>query len=300
MHQRFSLFAAGVMFLLSSTTPLRAADDIEIEPSITYGMAGDVQLQLDLAKPKEGDGPFPALVLIHGGGWVGGNRHSFRPYMEEAARRGYVAVTISYRLTQPDPETKLGKEPFPAQIHDCKCAIRWLRSVAEKYHVDPERIGVAGGSAGGHLSLLVGLTDEKAGLEGDGGHVEFSSRVQAVVNIFGPTELVKAYDDVPLVRDLLIALCGGTPEQAKEAYKAASPVTYISKEDPPILTLHGDKDEIVLVSQATLFDEAMKKAQARHELLILKDQGHGFAGEAAVQANEALWKFLERELQPKK
>ncbi len=300
MHQRFSLFAAGVMFLLSSITPLRAADDIEIEPNITYGMAGDVQLQLDLAKPKEGDGPFPALVLIHGGGWVGGNRHSFRPYMEEAARRGYVAVTISYRLTQPDPETKLGKEPFPAQIHDCKCAIRWLRSAADKYHIDPERIGVAGGSAGGHLSLLVGLTDEKAGLEGDGGHVEFSSRVQAVVNIFGPTELVKAYDDVPLVRDLLIALCGGTPEQAKDAYKAASPVTYISKEDPPILTLHGDKDEIVLVSQATLFDEAMKKAQARHELLILKDQGHGFAGEAAVQANEALWKFLERELQPKK
>jgi acetyl esterase/lipase len=301
MRQLFRLCAAGLLLWLPPGL-LRAADDIEIEiePNITYGTAGDIQLQLDLAKPKDGDGPFPALVLIHGGGWVGGNRHSFRPYLEQAARRGYVAVTISYRLTQPDPETKLGKQPFPAQIHDCKCAIRWLRSVAEKYRVDPERIGVMGGSAGGHLSLLVGLADDQAGLEGDGGHAEFSSRVHAVVNIFGPTELAKAYDDVPMVRDLLIALCGGTPDQARDAYKAASPVTYISKDDPPVLTLHGDQDKIVPVSQATLFDAAMKKAKVRHELLILKDQGHGFAGDAAVQANEAMWKFLERELQPKK
>jgi acetyl esterase/lipase len=273
-----------------------AADDIVVEENITYGQGGDVDLKLDLARPKEGSGPFPTIVCIHGGGWLGGNRQSYRPLIESAAKKGYVAVTITYRLTQPDPETKVAKYPYPAQIHDCKCAVRWLRSVAEKYHINKDRIGVTGGSAGGHLSLLVGLADEKAGLEGDSGHSDQSSRVQAVVNVFGPTDLAVAYEDVPQVRDLVKALCGGTPETAAENYKAASPVTYISKDDPPVLTLHGDQDKIVLVSQATLLDAAMKKGGARHELVILKDQGHGFAGDAAKQANDATWAFFDREL----
>jgi acetyl esterase/lipase len=288
---------AGLVFAANCVA--FAADDVIVEQNVTYGKGGDIDLQLDLARPKEGTGPFPAIVCIHGGGWAGGNRQGYRGLIEHAARKGYVAVTISYRLTQADPQTRVAKHPFPAQIHDCKCAVRWLRSVADKYHIDKDRIGVTGGSAGGHLSLLVGLTDEKAGLEGEGGHADYSSRVQAVVNVYGPTDLSQAYEDVPQVRGLLEALCGGTPDTAAENYKSASPLTYVSKDDPPVLTLHGDSDKVVLVSQAKLLDEAMKKGEGRHELLILKDQGHGFAGEAAKQANDALWAFFDRELKAK-
>ena len=272
------------------------ADDIVIEQNVTYGKGGDENLQLDLARPKDGEGPFPAIVFIHGGGWASGNRQAFRSKIEQAAKKGYVAVAISYRLTQPDAETKLGKVPFPAQIHDCKCAVRWLRSAAEKYHVDPQRIGVAGGSAGGHLSLLVGLTDETADLEGDGGYADQSSRVRAVVNFFGPTDLVKEYRDAENARGFLKGLCHGTPDTAPDVYKAASPVTYVAKDDPPVLTLHGDKDPLVPVSQAKLLDETMKEAGASHELIILEGQGHGFAGAAAQTADEALWAFFEKHL----
>ena len=210
--------------LLATGSGCRA--DVTIEQDIVYGKGGDVDLKLDLAHPKEGDGPFPGLILIHGGGWSGGNRQSFKPLMQQAAERGYVAVTISYRLTQPDPKTKAGKVPFPAQIEDCKCAVRWLKANAKKYKVDPDRIGVGGGSAGGHLSLLVGFTDASSNLEGSGGHADQSSRVHAVVNIFGPTEMAECWKLSPQARPFIQGLIG-TPEDAPEAFKAASPVTYI-------------------------------------------------------------------------
>ncbi len=295
-RRRLFVWAVYGLIIVSLTSTLFAADDIVVEHDLTYGHAGDVDLKLDLARPKDGDGPFPAIVFIHGGGWVGGSRTSFRPKIELAAKSGYVAVTISYRFAQPDPDTQLGKVPFPAQIQDCKCAIRWVRSVAKTYHVDPERIGVIGASAGGHLSLLVGLADEKAGLEGDGGHAEHSSRVRAVVNIFGPTDLVKAYEEAPAAQGFLKALCQGTPKDAGKTYKAASPVTYVTKDDPPVLSLHGEKDPLVLAAQAKLLHETMKEAGARHELVILEGQGHGFAGDAAKQAEDALWAFFAREL----
>ena len=127
---------------------------------------------------------FPAIVFIHGGGWYQGSRQGYRGQIMEAARRGYVAATISYRLMKFDEEkneTTTAAPNFPAQIHDAKAAIRWQRANANNYHVDPDRIGVTGGSAGGHLSLLVGLTDARSNLEGDGGNPDQSSRVQAVV-----------------------------------------------------------------------------------------------------------------------
>lgn len=273
--------------------------EIVVEKDVVYGKGGDVELKLDLARPKVGDGPFPALVLIHGGGWSGGNRQSFSPLMAQAAERGYVAVTISYRLTQPDPKTKLGKVPFPAQIEDCKCAVRWLKANAEKYHVDVNRVGVSGGSAGGHLSLLVGLSDATHKLEGQGGSTDQSSRVNAVVNIFGPTDMVECWKTSPAAQQYIQGLLG-TPEDAPETYKAASPVTYISADDPPVLTLHGAADTLVPPSQATLLDEAMKAAGAKHELLILEGQGHGFGGESQTKAMETMWKFLDKHLSPKK
>lgn len=274
------------------------AADVTWDNNVVYGKGGDEELKLDIARPSEGSGPFPAVVFIHGGGWVGGNRAGFRGWAEQAAKRGYVSMTISYRLTQIDPETKLGKVPFPAQIEDCKCAIRWLRANAAKYNVDTKHIGVGGGSAGGHLSLLVGLTDETHKLEGNGGHADQSSRVQAVVNVFGPTDMKTCWDTSAGARPFIQGLCG-KPDDPKNSFKAASPVTYISSDDPPILTLHGSADTLVPPSQATLLDEQLKAAKVKHELLILEGEGHGFKGEKQTQSMEAMWKFLDTTLKAK-
>jgi acetyl esterase/lipase len=287
--------SAAVCALLAVSLP---AEEISVVQNLTYAKVGDVNLQLDLAMPKDGNGPFPAIVFIHGGGWSGGNRHSFRAKVEEAARRGYVAATVSYRLTQPDKLSGTPKEPFPAQIYDCKAAIRWLRAHAAEYKVDPQRIGVTGASAGGHLSLLVGLTSPSDQLEGDEGNLDQSSRVQAVVNIFGPTDLTKTYETSPGAVGFLKALCNGTPDTAAKQYKAGSPVTYVTVDDPPVLTLHGDKDALVPPQQAKILDARMKAVGAKHELLILPEQGHGFQGDAAEQADKAAWDFFAKHLRP--
>lgn len=278
--------------------PCEAADYV-VEENVVYSTVGKEELKLDLARPK-GEGPFHAIVFIHGGGWLGGNRADFRPLMIEAAKRGYVSTTISYRLMKFDMknrETATADPIFPAQVHDCKAAIRWLRANADRYHVDQKRIGVSGGSAGGHLSLLVGLTNPADKLEGTGGHAEESSRVQAVVNIFGPTEMVSAYEGSS-VAWIFRLFMGGTPKEVPETYQSSSPVTYVSKDDPPVLTIHGDQDKLVPVGQADLLDRKMKAVGATHELLILKGQGHGFSGEAREQSFEALWVFFEKHLKP--
>ena len=273
--------------------------EVTIEDNITYGKAGDTELKLDLARPH-GDGPFPAIVFIHGGGWAKGSRQGYRGQIQEAAKRGYVAATISYRLMQYDEtkkETTTATPIFPAQIHDAKAAIRWMRANAKKYHVDPNRVGVTGGSAGGHLSLLVGLTDPSSGLEGSSGNPDQSSRVQAVVNVFGPTEMAACHK-TSSVAWIFRLFMGGTPDEVPEQYKAASPITYVSKDDPPILTLHGDRDALVPVAQAIVLDEKMKAVGASHTLMVFQGQGHGFGGEYGKKAWDATWEFFNRHLKP--
>lgn len=291
------LFVAfGVLWLAGNVA--RSAE-IVLEENITYGKAGDTELKLDLARPQ-GNGPFPAIVFIHGGGWSGGNRQAYRGQIQEAARRGYVAVTISYRLMKYDEakkETTTADPIFPAQIHDAKAAIRWVRANAEKYSVDPDRIGVTGGSAGGHLSLLVGLTDPASGLEGDSGNSDQSSRVQAVVNVFGPTDMAYCFEKSS-VAWIFRLFMGGTPAEARNRYNAASPITYVSQDDPPVLTLHGDQDALVPVEQARVLDEKMKAAGASHTLMVFEGQGHGFGGEDAKKAADATWEFFDRHLKP--
>jgi acetyl esterase/lipase len=265
-----------------------------------YGKAADVQLKLDLARPAEGDGPFPAIVFIHGGGWHAGSRQGYVGKIQEAARRGYVAVTITYRLMQFDQskkETTTARTIFPAQIHDAKAAVRWLRTNAEKYKIDENRIGVTGASAGGHLSLLVGLTDPESNLEGESGNPDESSRVQAVVNVFGPTDMASCYE-ASSVAWIFRLFLGGTPAESAALYKSSSPTTYVTKDDPPVLTLHGDRDALVPVQQAELLDKTMKAAGVSHKLLVFKGQGHGFGGQYQRQADEAMWDFFEKHLKP--
>ena len=299
MHwNRFtSFFVVFTAFCL--TGEMARCAEVVVEGNITYGKAGDTELKLDLARP-DGDGPFPAIVFIHGGGWYQGSRQGYRGQIQEAAKRGYVAATISYRLMQFDEtkkETTTATPIFPAQIHDAKAAVRWLRGKAEKYNVDPDRIGVTGASAGGHLSLLVGLTDPAAELEGESGNPAQSSRVQAVVNVFGPTDM-KFCHEKSSVAWIFRLFMGGTPDEPGERYQAASPTSYASEDDPPVLTLHGDQDALVPIEQAKILDEKMKAAGAYHTLMVFEGQGHGFRGEHQQEAMNAMWAFFDQHLKP--
>jgi acetyl esterase/lipase len=300
MINRFAFGRSLLTFaaLLWIASAAASAAEPVVEENLVYGKGGGKDLVLDLARPERASGAGPGLVFIHGGGWTGGSRQMYEKEIREAAKRGYVAVTISYRLTDPDANGKPAN-PFPAQIEDAKCAVRWLRANAEKYHVDPNRIGVVGASAGGHLSLLVGVTDESQKLEGSGGNNGVSSRVQAVVNYFGPTDLGHLFSTSQRASKPLSNLIGGPPEKHAQAYALASPITHVTKDDPPTLTLHGDVDQVVTPDQASLFDAAMKRAGAPHTLMMLEGQGHGFKGAAAAKARAAMYAFFDEHLKKK-
>jgi len=216
-----------------------------IERNVQYGSAGDRPLLLDIVRPKQpAKGPLPVICFIHGGGWVGGNKQGGVPLLAPLAATGnYFCVSVGYRLT--------GEAPWPAQIYDCKAAIRWLRANAKKYDIDPERIGVWGASAGGHLVCLLGTSGGVKELEGDCGSAGQSSRVACVLNFFGPTDLASLATDPATqkwVVMLIEKLLGGPVDQKKDLARQASPVTYVSKDDPPFLTMQGSKDSVVLPS----------------------------------------------------
>jgi dipeptidyl aminopeptidase/acylaminoacyl peptidase len=145
--------------------------------------------------------------------------------------------------------------------------------------------------------LLVGLTDPQSKLEGDGGNPDQSSRVQAVVNVFGPTEMAACYRTSSVAWIFRLFL-GGTPDEAADAYRSASPVSYASSDDPPVLTLQGDRDLLVPVAQATALDEKMKSVGAPHTLKVFAGQGHGFSGEFRDQELDAMWAFFDEHLKP--
>lgn len=281
-------------FALVPATGLLDAGEVEVKENVVYGKGGDVDLQLDLAQP-EGDGPFPAIVYIHGGGWQGGNRKGYRDDIEEAAKRGYVAATVTYRLVhtkQPENERTI----FPSQINDVKCAVRFLRANAAKFHIDPNRIGATGASAGGHLSLILGTTDTSQMLEGDGGNADVSSRVQAVVNYYGPTDFHHWMTTTEKAVPIAEAFLGGSVAKRPETYTLVSPISHLSKDDPPMLSIHGTADPIVPFDQATRFDEKAKQIGVAHTLLGIDGAGHGFKGESATKAKNAMFEFFDKHL----
>lgn len=291
MRSKLGVFIVGLMFTANSVQA-----DVVVDENVTYGKVGKRELKLDLARPDSKSKASPVIVFIHGGGWREGDRDRYRGEIEEAANRGYVGVTVSYRLVTVDEDTQKVTNPFPAAVEDVKCAVRWLRANAKKYRIDPERIGATGESAGGHLALMLGVTDGSEGLEGKGGNADESSRVQAVVNVFGPTDLKHLAETSPQTVDLLKDFLKGDPEKAAKAYKLASPITHVSEDDPPTLTIHGTVDDIVLPDQATRLDKAMKKAGVQHKVLMLKGQGHGFEGDAYEQHREATYDFFDKQL----
>lgn len=274
------------------TEPVEEAAYLE-EQDVTYGIIEDVELLLDIAYPTSGKRRFPALVFMYGRNYHLGNRVNFQYAIREAAKRGYVAATISYRTTL-DQVDGVSKYQFPAQLHDAKCAVRWLRANAKKYKIDPKRIGVVGFDSGGNLALMVGLTDPSDGLEGQCGDMSFSSRVQAVVNLAGETDMVMHYSCSSSANFYYIDLLGGTPEQVPERYKAASPVTYITRDDPPVLSYCGENDD--RLPQAEFLNERMNAIGASHALIVKQGARHRPMELCNFTEENPVWDFLDEHL----
>ncbi len=282
------IFLALLAFALAGAQPLAAADKYEVEfkTDVVYGKTGDEELKLNLATPKGLEGKAPGLIFIHGGGWSGGNKDGYDNFAKNAAEQGYVAATIDYRLAP--------KHLFPAQVEDCKCAVRWMRAHADELHIDAAKIGAVGGSAGAHLALMLGVMDKEDGLEGDGGWSDQSSKVQAVVSYVGPVNLLS---DVPEVsQGILKNFLGGTREERHDLYRSASPITYVNSGDAPMLLYAGTKDQLVPYEQAFQMTKAMTDAQIPGRVEFLIGENHGFNGKEMVRTLSDMMEFLGEQL----
>ena len=238
-------------------------DNIALQRDLRYREGKSAAWRLDLAYPKDpGTKARPALVIIHGGGWIEGDKSSFTSLEHRApgniidfAKLGFVAATINYRLS--------GEAPFPAALEDCKCAVRWLRAHAKDYHIDIERIGAYGNSAGGHLALLLGLTNKSDGLDGDGPYQGQSSVVQAVVSDSGPVDLDFRKPGNNGLARVIAQLLAGPPDALTDRIRKASPANYVEGAVPPLLLIYGTADTQVTVGPVDEFVLALQKAGLR-------------------------------------
>ena len=270
-----------LILLLLSCWPALGADSpssLRVVSDVAF-LASDRQEKLDVYLPapaKAGAPLAPAVVWIHGGGWKGGTKAEARAknICSTLAAAGYVTVSIDYRL---------GAGSWPTSLQDCKNAVRFLRAHAAEYRLDPDRIAVAGGSAGGHLALMVGLTAGRAEFEPTAPYPGVSSAVRAVVNFYGIAQLaVHGETDAKgeptatnkLMRGALVEF--GASDDEAEVLRLASPVNYLTKNSPPLLTFHGKADATVDYGQAEALDAASKQRGVPHELHLIDGIGHTF------------------------
>lgn len=250
---------------------------VKVAKNVYYGFPGLKETALDIYTPvASGGAPVPLVVWIHGGAWMSGNKEypPYSPFLE----RGMAVAAINYRFST--------KEKFPAQIEDCKQAIRWLRKNGAEYGIDTERIGAFGISAGGHLAALLGTASDITTLDSPAAAADISPRVQAVVDWSGPANFSTIVEqsrktgstmDYSSDKSPLKLLLGGSlGEKSREAV-AASPVTYASADDPPFFIMHGGRDEIVPAAQSAELNEALTKAGVRVRYEVLPEGGHMIA-----------------------
>jgi acetyl esterase/lipase len=290
------LLAVPFAFLLAITSaPAQPGptvpDTVTFEAGIEYTNPDDQHLKLNMARPKAGDGPFPCVLCIHGGGFRAGKREGYDGQIIRLAEKGYVAVTVSYRLAP--------KYPFPAAIHDTKAAVRWLRANAKKYNIDPNRIGVTGGSAGGHLAQFLAVTSDVKEFEGDGGNPEQSSKVKCVVNYYGPSDFTKSYGKSVDAAEVLPLFLGGNLEKARALHIKASPLYWVTPNAAPTLCIHGSEDQYVAHEQAVWIVDKLKAANVEAELLTIDGAKHGFKGKDAETAEKAMIAFFDKHLKAK-
>lgn len=277
-----------------------ALEGAKVFKNLEYSKVQGQSLLLDLFMPGDAKEKLPLIVWLHGGGWTSGDKENCPVLF--FIKMGYAVASINYRLSP--------QAVFPAQIQDCKASIRFLRANAVEYNIDPDHIGVWGGSAGGHLAALMGVSDGIMELEGNGGNPSMSSRVQAVCDFFGPTDFTVFKDlrltkdpkveeklkDFHLANDVVTKFLGVPVEQNTEKAEQASPITYVKKiradkkDFPPFLIMHGDKDPVVPVEQSITFHDALKTAGFDSSLHVYKGAKHGYLGGDSLKVVENFFK----------
>ena len=273
------------------TSP-KIPESVTVHRDIAYVTDGHERQKLDLYVPADTGENLPLIIWVHGGAWLGGNKTHYRPM--EYLSAGYAGASINYRLSQ--------HAVFPAQIEDVKAAIRWLRANAETYRLDPNRFAAWGSSAGGHLVAMLGTAGDIAEFE-VGENLEVSSKVQAVVDYFGPTDFLQM--DAHRLPDGLVhdvpdspesKLVGGPIQEHKDRVAKANPITYVSKDDSPFLIIHGDQDKLVPFHQSMLLNDALEKAGVPVTFYRVEGGGHGWFRDPKVP--EVTKTFLEQHLKP--
>ena len=259
----------------------RLPEGARVLQNLQYIPNGHERHKLDLYRPQQSASPLPLIIWIHGGAWQAGSKEN--PPAIRFLEQGYAVASINYRLSQ--------HAVFPAQILDCKAAVRWLRTHAKDYNLDPVRFGVWGASAGGHLVALLGTTGDIKDFD-TGPNLDVSSEVQAVVDFFGPTDLLnmaaqsgpnsRMDHDAPNSPES--RLIGGALQKHPDLARRANPITYVSPSDSPMLLVHGDADPLVPHQQSILLHEELQRAGVASELLIVKGGGHGSGFGSEVNA----------------
>ncbi|MEO6739257.1 MAG: alpha/beta hydrolase fold domain-containing protein [Chthoniobacteraceae bacterium] len=270
----------------------RVPDGVKAHRDIAYVEGGHERQKLDLYLPEKSGAPMPLLIWIHGGGWAAGNKDQCPPLRGGYLDRGFAVASIGYRLS--------GHATFPAQIEDCKAAIRWLRAHANEYNLDPKRFGVWGSSAGGHLVALVGTSGDVKDFD-VGANLDQSSRVQAVCDYYGPTDFTvfvttRGYESHATASSPEAKLIGGAVMENKDKAARVNPITYVSSDDPPFLIVHGDKDPTVPINQSTLLFDALKKAGVSAHFHTIHGAGHGGPGFAGKNIEDIVAAFFDDRL----
>ena len=269
--------------------PPRVSDGVKAHRDIAYVENGHERQKLDLYVPEKAGAPLPLLIWIHGGGWAAGSKDGCPPLRSGFTERGYAVASIGYRLS--------GHATFPAQIEDCKAAIRWLRAHAKEYNLDPKRFGVWGSSAGGHLVALVGTSGDVKQFD-VGANLDQSSRVQAVCDYYGPTDFTvfvttPGYESHATDSSPEAKLIGGAVAENKDKAARVNPITYVSRDDPPFLIVHGDKDPTVPINQSQLLFDALKRAGVSAHFHTIHGAGHGGPGFTGKNIDDMVAAFFD-------
>jgi len=272
MNETFLKISYGLGMLdLIDLEPEVPGDILEIK-NIEYKNVDSTSLQLDFYKLKDLKEPAPVMIFIHGGSWRTGKRSDYLPYLIDYAKKGFVTATVSYRLVK--------KATFPAAVQDVNCAVRWIRSHAEDYGIDSERMVLIGGSAGGHLAMMVGYAGDELMFNEDCS-VGNSSKVKAIINLYGPADLTTPYAKSTYQT---IDFIGSPYEDNPELYELASPKTFITPDDPPTLIFQGTIDSLVPVSQSDSLAVWLSKAGVPQDYHRLKGWPHTM--DVSVKVNE--------------
>jgi acetyl esterase/lipase len=280
----FIMLAFAAAANAQTTTPslLAIGDRYWMQPDVVYGSANNTPLKLDIWYPRDNPNPTPTLVFIHGGGWIFGSKegsvYQLLPYLE----RGWRVVNVEYRMA--------GNSLAPGAVEDTRCALHWIFRNAKQYNFDPSKIVLTGQSAGGHLSLITGMLPKGTPLD-NRCYEDVDLKVAAIINWYGISD-VNDLIQGPNLKNYA-AMWMGSQTNAADIARSVSPLTYVRTGLPPILTIHGNKDDVVPYSQATRLKDALDKAGAVNRLVTIEGGGHGmFTQPQYEMAYGEVWKFL--------